>query len=144
MLSDIKIPRKIAFKGSPLTLVGRVLKSGVAAADFRVTTQDLTEIGLSDFKDKIKVLTSFPSLDTPVCDLQVKEFNKRVAGLSEAVVILGISKDLPFAQKRFCETFVIGIQPQSLKFCAGLSPKVRASVRVASREIEEALKGSLS
>jgi thiol peroxidase len=64
-------------------------------------------VTLGDFKGKIKVITSFPSIDTPVCDLQVKEFNKRATGLSSEVVIVGISKDLPFAQKRFCETFDI-------------------------------------
>ncbi len=99
--------REIKFKGNPLTLVGRDTKVGTPAADFRVVTQDLKEVGLVDFKDKFKVITSFPSLDTPVCDLQVKEFNKRATDLGADVVVLGISKDLPFAQKRFCETFAI-------------------------------------
>ena len=99
--------REIKFKGSPLTLVGRNLKLNTPAADFRVVTHDLKETGLSDFGDKIKVITSFPSLDTPVCDLQVKEFNKSATGLGADIVVLGISKDLPFAQKRFCETFAI-------------------------------------
>ena len=94
--------KSITFKGSPLILVGRNLKVGALAPDFKVTSQDLKEVRLLDFKDKIKVVTSFPSLDTPVCDLQVKEFNKRAAQASAEVVILGISKDLPFAQKRFC------------------------------------------
>lgn len=99
--------RSITFKGNPLTLVGRILKTGKPAPDFKVASQDLKEIGLANFKDKIKIIGSFPSLDTTVCDIQVKEFNKRAAGLSGDIVILGISKDLPFAQKRFCETFEI-------------------------------------
>ncbi len=99
--------RSITFKGDPLTLVGRILKTGKSAPDFKVVSHDLKEIGLVNFKDKIKIIGSFPSLDTTVCDLQVKEFNKRAAGLSSDIVILGISKDLPFAQKRFCETFEI-------------------------------------
>ena len=94
--------RLTKFKGSPLTLVGRDLKEGVAAPDFRVIAQDLKEVRLADFKGKVKIIGSFPSLDTPVCDLQVKEFNKRAAGLSADVVVIGISKDLPFAQARFC------------------------------------------
>jgi thiol peroxidase len=98
---------KITVKGNPVTLAGRVLKTGVVAPDFRVTSQDMKDVRLSDFAGKIKVITSFPSLDTPVCDLQVKEFNKRAAMLSSEVVIVGISKDLPFAQKRFCESFEI-------------------------------------
>ena len=98
---------KVNFKGNPLTLVGRVLKAETPAPLFKVTAQDLKEVSLLDFKDKIKVVTSFPSIDTPVCDLQVKEFNKRATGLSEEIVVLGISKDLPFAQQRFCDTFGI-------------------------------------
>ena len=97
----------IKFKGSPLTLVGRNTKIGVRAADFRVVTQDLKEVGLSDFAGKHKVITSFLSLDTAVCDLQVKEFNQRATSLGGDIVILGLSRDLPFAQKRFCETFAI-------------------------------------
>jgi len=99
--------RRITFKGNPVTLVGRVLKTEVIAPDFKVTSQDLKEVNLLDFKGKIKLITSFPSLDTRVCDLQVKEFNKRASQISPQVIILGISKDLPFAQERFCETFDI-------------------------------------
>lgn len=99
--------RAIKFKGNPLTVVGRSIKAENPAPDFKVSSQDLKEVTLADFRSKIKILTSFPSLDTPVCDLQVKEFNKRAAGLSSDVAIIGISKDLPFAQKRFCESFGI-------------------------------------
>jgi thiol peroxidase len=95
--------RYINFKSSLLTLVGRALKKENIAPDFKVVSQDLKEVRLADFKGKIKVITSFPSIDTPVCDLQVKEFNRQAAGVSSEVVILGISKDLPFAQKRFCQ-----------------------------------------
>jgi len=99
--------RTVTFKGSKVNLVGRAIKAGEPAAEFKVTTGDLQEVGLADFKEKIKVLTSFPSLDTPVCDLQVKEFNKRAASFGPQVVVIGISHDLPFAQKRFCESFEI-------------------------------------
>jgi len=99
--------RTVTFKGNKLNLVGRALTIGKPATDFKVTTGDLQEAGLADFKDKIKVLTSFPSLDTPVCDLQVKEFNKLASSLGPEVVVIGISHDLPFAQKRFCESFEI-------------------------------------
>ena len=96
------MPKKVTFRGSPMTLIGRSVKEGMAAPDFKVVDTGLKDIGLSDFKGKIKVITFFLSLDTPVCDLQVKEFNKRASGLSSDVVIIGLSKDLPFAQKRFC------------------------------------------
>lgn len=111
------MPRNITFKGNPLSLVGRIIKINSSAPDFKASAQDLKEVSLSNFsaedgsayggKEKIKIITSFPSLDTPVCDLQVKEFNKRATNLSSDVAIIGISKDLPFAQKRFCETFEI-------------------------------------
>ena len=94
--------KKVMFKGNPMTLVGRTVKEGGPAPDFKVVDAGLKDIGLADFKGKIKVITFFPSLDTPVCDLQVKEFNKRASALSSDIVILGLSKDLPFAQKRFC------------------------------------------
>lgn len=101
------MPATLTFKGAPVTLAGRNLKVGSVAPDFRVTSNDLKEIRLADFKDKIKVITSFLSLDTNVCDLQVKEFNKRAVGFSSDVALIGISKDLPFAQKRFCDSFDI-------------------------------------
>ena len=101
------MPGTLTFKGSPVTLVGRVLKIGVMTPNFRLTSTGLKEVRLADFKDRVKVITSFLSLDTPVCDLQVKEFNKRAAGLPGEPVLIGVSKDLPFAQKRFCESFEI-------------------------------------
>ena len=95
--------RSIKFKGNPLNLEGRTLDIGTKAPDFKVMSQDMKDIRLSDFQGKVKIITSFPSLDTPVCNLQVREFNKRATGFSSDIVVLGISKDLPFAQKRFCE-----------------------------------------
>lgn len=94
--------RSITFQGSPLSLIGRKIKCGFIAPNFIITSGDLTDVQLPEFEDKIKLITTFPSLDTPVCDLQVKEFNKRASALSKDVVIIAISKDLPFAQKRFC------------------------------------------
>lgn len=90
--------------GIPVTLVGRQIKDGSKAPNFHVVDGDLKEVTLDKFEKKIKIITSFLSLDTPVCDLQVNEFNKRAGNLTSKVVILAISKDLPFAQKRFCHT----------------------------------------
>ncbi|MDD5270664.1 MAG: thiol peroxidase [Candidatus Omnitrophica bacterium] len=94
---------KVTFKGNPLTLSGKVVEKGNPAPGFKALKQDLSETGLADFMGKVKILTSFPSLDTPVCDLQVKEFNKRAVNFSPDVAVIGISMDLPFAQKRFCQ-----------------------------------------
>lgn len=99
--------KKITFKGSPLTLVGRNISPDKPAPEFRLIRTDLKEIGLHNFKNKIKIITSFPSLDTPVCDLQIKEFNEQATDFSSEVIVLGASKDLPFAQKRFCDSFGI-------------------------------------
>ncbi len=98
---------KITFKGNPVTLVGREVRIDSGAPDFRATLTDMKEATIKSFDQKIKLITSFLSLDTPVCDLQVKEFNKRASTLSSDIVIIAISKDLPFAQKRFCESFDI-------------------------------------
>ncbi|MCM8797754.1 MAG: thiol peroxidase [Candidatus Omnitrophica bacterium] len=95
--------RKITFKSKPLSLVGRRIKEGQPAAQFIVTDRDLKEVKLSDFRDSIKIITSFLSLDTSTCNMQVKEFNKRAAQFSKDIVVIGLSQDLPFAQKRFCE-----------------------------------------
>ncbi|MDD4202246.1 MAG: thiol peroxidase [Candidatus Omnitrophica bacterium] len=98
------MPRIVTFKGKELTLVGNDIKIGEKAPEFSVVSQDLSDVSLEKFKNKIKVISTFPSLDTPVCDLQVKAFNKKASELSEDIVVIGISKDLPFAQKRFCDT----------------------------------------
>jgi len=94
--------RIVTFKGAPLTLTGKLVKVGQRAFDFKLISPELKVVKLSGFNGKIKVINFFPSLDTPVCDLQVKEFNQRATQLSSEVVVIGISKDLPFAQARFC------------------------------------------
>lgn len=92
----------VTIEGKPVTLAGGEVKVGQKAPDFKVVTRDLKEVDYMDFKGRIKVIASVPSLDTPVCDLQIKRFNDEVAGISADVVIIFISMDLPFAQKRFC------------------------------------------
>jgi len=94
--------KTVTFNSKPLTLIGRSLCRHSLAPNFHVMSNDLKIVSLADLEDKIKIITSFPSLDTPVCDLQVKEFNRRATALAKDVVIVGISNDLPFAQKRFC------------------------------------------
>ncbi|MCX7705219.1 MAG: thiol peroxidase [bacterium] len=95
--------KEVKFKGNALTLVGRNITEGDFAPVFNVVSSDMEETSLKKFEGRIKVVTSFPSLDTPVCDLQIREFNKRASELAQDVIVIGISKDLPFAQKRFCE-----------------------------------------
>jgi thioredoxin-dependent peroxiredoxin len=97
--------QKFTFKKNEISLIGRNIEINTFAPDFKVVSKDLKEACLDNFKGKIKVITTFLSLDTPVCDLQVKEFNKKVLDFN--VEVLGISMDLPFAQSRFCSTFNI-------------------------------------
>ena len=93
----------VTVKGNPVTLVGEDIKTGQKAQDFKALNTALEEVRLSSFKDKIKLIASVPSLDTPVCDLEIKRFNDEAAKLSKDLVIIFISMDLPFAQKRFCQ-----------------------------------------
>ena len=92
---------KITFKGSPFNTAGSLPKVGSAAPDFRVVKTDITPMSLSDFKGKKVVLNIFPSLDTAVCAASVRRFNVEASKLNNTAVLC-ISKDLPFAQKRFC------------------------------------------
>ena len=95
-------PGAITMKGNPLTLIGRLPEVGQAAPDFEVLDNNLAPVKLSSFKGKICIIASVPSLDTPVCDIETRRFNTEAAKLSADVVILTISMDLPFAQKRWC------------------------------------------
>jgi thiol peroxidase len=93
---------EITFRGEPVTVTGHETKAGQIAPDFTLTGVTLEPVKLSDFKDKVKIISVFPSIDTGVCALQTKRFNKEAAKLGDDIVILCISKDLPFAQSRFC------------------------------------------
>ena len=92
----------VKFKGNPLTLVGNEIKVGDKAPDAAVLANDLSEVKLSGFRGKVCVICTVPSLDTPVCDIQTRKFNEQAGSLGEDVVVLTISMDLPFAQKRWC------------------------------------------
>lgn len=94
--------QKITFKGKPVTLSGKTITVNTTAPEFTLTGKDLNAVKLSDFKGKVKVLSVFPSIDTGTCATQTRTFNKNAAALSHKIVILSISKDLPFAQSRFC------------------------------------------
>jgi len=92
----------ITIHGSPLTLVGSGLKVGDPAPDFELLDNDLSPVRLSSFRGKVLIISSVPSLDTPVCDMETRRFNEEAGKLGEDVRILTVSMDLPFAQKRWC------------------------------------------
>jgi thiol peroxidase len=93
----------VTFKGKPVTLEGKRPRLNEKAPDFTAIDRDLKEVHLSDFGDKIKIISVAVSLDTPVCNAQLRKFNEEAAKLGEAVVVINITMDLPFAISRFCE-----------------------------------------
>jgi thiol peroxidase len=92
---------KITFKGNAVNTNGQLPAVGSKAPDFKLVGAGLNEISLADYKGKRVVLNIFPSLDTGVCATSVRQFNKWVSDKENTVVIC-VSKDLPFAQSRFC------------------------------------------
>jgi len=92
----------ITINGKPLTLTGTEVKIGQKAPDFTVYDHNLQPVRLSAYSGKVIILSAVHSLDTSVCDLETRKFNQAAAGLSPEIAILTISKDLPFAQKRWC------------------------------------------
>jgi thiol peroxidase len=92
----------VTLRGNPIQTNGDLPAVGANAPDFRLTTAELQDVSLADYAGKRKVLNIVPSLDTPVCQASTRKFNEKAAGLANTVVLV-ISADLPFAQKRFCE-----------------------------------------
>ncbi len=92
---------QIKLKGNMINTAGNLPATGSAAPDFRLTKADLSDVSLKDFAGKKVILNIFPSIDTGVCAASVRKFNQEAAKLNNTV-ILGVSRDLPFALKRFC------------------------------------------
>ncbi|MGO1580542.1 MAG: thiol peroxidase [Peptoniphilaceae bacterium] len=92
----------ITFGGDEMHLLGKEIKVGDMAPSFKAVKPDLSEFNSEDYKGKIIVYSVVPSIDTGVCSLQTKTFNEEATKLSEDVVIITVSNDLPFAQGRFC------------------------------------------
>lgn len=93
---------QITLKGNPINTCGELPAVGSKAPDFKLTKGDLSDVSLADFAGKKKILSIVPSLDTGVCQASTKQFNEKAADAGDNV-ILTISRDLPFAMKRFCE-----------------------------------------
>ena len=92
----------VTMQGNPLTLVGNELNVGQPAPDVEVIDNDLNPVKLSKYRGKVCIVSTVPSLDTPVCDMETRRFNQEAADMGPDVAILTISTDLPFAQKRWC------------------------------------------
>lgn len=90
----------ITFKGKSVTLEGKEVKVGDNAPDFNLTSNDLGNVTLKDTSGK-RIFVAVPSIDTPVCDREIRRFNEEASKL-EGVSIYVVSVDLPFAQTRWC------------------------------------------
>ncbi|MGE4404220.1 thiol peroxidase [Pseudomonas sp.] len=92
---------EVTLRGTPIQIAGDFPRAGDQARAFRLVGTDLADVELSAFAGKRKVLNIFPSIDTPTCATSVRKFNAQASALNNTVVLC-ISADLPFAQKRFC------------------------------------------
>ncbi len=104
---------KVTMRGNPIELEGKDVHEGDRAPNVGLVATDLRTVLLEDYHGKVVVLASVPSLDTPVCDLEARRFNEEVTKLGNDVVVLVISMDLPFAQKRWCGA--AGVDPSAGK-----------------------------
>jgi thioredoxin-dependent peroxiredoxin len=92
----------VTMRGNPMTLVGPEIKVGQKAPNFNVVGKAMQPATLDQFKGKVKVITTIPSIDTPVCDAETRRFNEEASKLPGDIEILSVSMDLPFAQARWC------------------------------------------
>lgn len=92
----------VTLRGNPLTLSGPEIRVGQDAPDFTTVDNSLQPVRLSDAKGKVLILSTIPSVDTPVCDTETRRFNQEASNIGEGIEIWTISMDLPFAQKRWC------------------------------------------
>lgn len=92
----------VTMRGNPITLVGNEIKAGDMAPNFVVADNTLKPVEFSAFAGKVCIISSVPSLDTPICDMSTRRFNQEAGNLGADTVILTISMDLPFAQARWC------------------------------------------
>jgi thiol peroxidase len=91
------------FRDHLVTILGEDIKVGQKAPEFKVHAQDWSVVsGLAQTKNKVRIIAAVPSLDTSVCDRETRRFNQEAAALSKDIVILTISMDLPYTQKRWC------------------------------------------
>jgi thioredoxin-dependent peroxiredoxin len=87
---------------NPVTLLGPEISVGQSAPDVELVGNDLSAVKLSSFKGKVCIVAAVPSLDTPVCDTEIRRFNEEAGKLGKDVVVVTVSADLPFAQARWC------------------------------------------
>jgi thiol peroxidase len=94
--------RTVTFKGQPLTLIGKQLKVGDTAPDAELTANDFSPVKLSSYAGKTRLINVVYSLETSICDAQTHKFNQEATQVGGDVIVLTVSADLPFTQKRWC------------------------------------------
>ncbi|OYV78479.1 MAG: lipid hydroperoxide peroxidase [Planctomycetia bacterium 21-64-5] len=92
----------VTFKGNPMTLAGNAVTAGQQAPAFKAVDEQLQAVTLDSLKGKPTIISVVPSLDTPVCQKQTKNFNQQLAAFGDKINAVTMSLDLPFAMKRFC------------------------------------------
>jgi thiol peroxidase len=97
-----KTNSSITLGGKPITVAGEIVKEGELFPSFKLTANDMSDLNNSFIQGKVAVISVLPSLDTPICSISTKKFNSEASGISPDVIILTVSRDLPFAQKRWC------------------------------------------
>ena len=95
-------PAATTMRGNPLTLIGPELKPGDKAPDFKLVDNSLKDVRLADTGGQVRIISVVPSLDTPVCQKQTKNFNQQLAAYGDKINAITVSLDLPFAMNRFC------------------------------------------
>ena len=101
-------PAKVSLHGKPLTLMGETLSVGQSLPDLSLPDKTMNGIKLNSLKGKVAIVSVVPSLDTPTCDKQTHILSEENGGLDKDVALVTISRDLPFAQKRFAKNAKIG------------------------------------
>lgn len=88
--------------GNPMTVIGRELEPGDEAPEFTLTANDFSQVKLSDYAGRVRIISAVPSLDTSVCDAQTRQLNVRAAEISDEIVVLTVSAEYPINQRRWC------------------------------------------
>lgn len=102
IMADTSLSRQVAFNGNPVTLEGTIIDVGDSAPGFTLVDSNLGSVSLADFRERVVVLITVPSLDTPVCDMEARRFDQEAEKLGGQAAFLVVSMDLPFAQQRWC------------------------------------------
>jgi len=92
----------VSHRGKPLTLIGPAIQTGKPAPRAAIRDGDLAVVDLAAEKGKVRIVLTVPSLDTPTCAVETRKFNQSAIDLAKDIEIIVVSRDLPFAQKRFC------------------------------------------